>query len=171
MERIIRVGLGLALLWGLAADAGAEPLYRGMKVDPQGNGPQVARSNLGLGVRPSDVIPGPDGTIPTTEPGTDIPQGTSVVAGDPCTLPAFSRPADKGWNGTGGPHVRVWVLDTAELPAKLTYRPAPTPSIPNHGVIGPAQDGRETLDSLDTDIAGTAPHWQVREAPPAACPP
>ena len=127
--------------------------------------------SCGLGVRDADVVAGPGGVIPPDDPAGH-PQGTSVVTGNPCSLPAFTRPNGGGWNGTGGANVAVFTMDSADLEVgnNLFYQAAPTVPNPNHGVISAQAAANLTLDEMRNAVAATVNEWAIVAAPPAPCP-
>ena len=176
-------GLSLTVACALFATtmqtADAQVIYRGMNRDGAAPlQPQVANTALGLGVRPQDVgNPGPADPVPPTvvnpnPPPANLPQGTSVVVNDPCSLPAFSRPPGVQWNGTAGANVRVFQLNTANLPGTLSYQAAPVVGNADHGVIGTngGNNPQLTLAQMQAAIGGTAANWAIVAAPPAPCP-
>src|SRR5437870_3466949 len=101
-------------------------LYRSMRSDPDGY-PMTGETSRTLGVRRDwDVFPDPDEVL---YPGGG---GLSVAPDDPTNLLEHRRPPESGGSGRDP----VWVINTGDLPADLTYTADETN--PKHGFLEPA---------------------------------
>lgn len=122
-------------------------LYRSMLEAADGL-PVVGNTNgRQLGVRPRDLAAASGGIV---QPGAG---GVSVTPDDPAGLPSHRRPASLGAEGTDP----VWVIDTDQLAAELTYRADPrSPS--THGFVEPS--AAVTLVEYQQAIARTRHLWR-----------
>lgn len=127
-------------------------VYRSMQEDADGQ-PAVGPSARRLGVRPTDVGYRCDEDL--IGPGD---RGLSVTPDDPFLLPDFRRPDE--WGGDGKDP--VWVIDTADLPAELSYRP--DPAAPHrHGFLEAARPMR--LIDYVRALTATHPLWRKVAGP------
>ena len=120
-------------------------LYRIMRVDADGK-PLVGDEGMMLGVRPSDPA--------RSNKARDVP---AVVSDDPvgpgAGLSCYTDPAAIKLRRTS--LVRLWSIDTGQLPARLTGREAGTP----HWHIEPTAE--MTLSQYQQILAVTRDLWQL----------
>lgn len=165
------VGCSLAFSVLLAFDAGAEPLFRGMRIDQSTQRPVNGTAFANTQARvPQDVVTYEQNEQQWVQPlHNEKPQGLSVVTGDGCDLPANNRPKSPStWNGSASSTMGIWTVDSAALGARLQYVSAPLPDAPNHGVIAPIE--AMSLAQYQTALQTVA--WVAVPAPQAAdaCP-
>jgi hypothetical protein len=112
------------------------------------DGPLVAPTARGLGIRPGIDLPVSDeGQV---EPG----QGGMSVVRDVDRLPPFRRPSAFGGSSTKD---TIWGINEEELPEAITYRPDDDKQDARHGVLEPTWTME--LEELQLALAESRSYW------------
>ena len=122
-------------------------LYRSMKEGSDGL-PAVGPTSRTLGVRPGIDV----SAIKDADPVPPGQGGMSVNPDDPLNLPVIRRPPTFGGVGKDP----VWMIDTADLPAELYFRP--DPASPKHGFLEPCR--AMTLGEYTRMLMSTRGSWR-----------